>query len=207
MLQQQRDYIDNHVVEQIPELEKIPPLQANKSATLEDFIEMVNNVSLKALKKYNVEFIPDEGARLQKDFKTNLEKSYILYQVISREPLLELKPRTRQDIIEHNSVESITERHGTVWGQKSLAVVQFNILACDYKTANKVMNVFEELIFKYTAYFKKNGVAEILFKKQLTDQNLDYYRQSLSVRSLQYEVRIEKLYAQFKSDIADIQTI
>lgn len=90
-----------------------------------------------------------------------------------------------------------------VWGQRQKVIVQFNILACDYVQANRVMNNLEELIFKYTAYLKKNGVAEILFQMQGTDRNLDYYRQSSSVRSLQYMIEIEKLFVQFDSDIED----
>ena len=66
------------------------------------------------------------------------------------------------------------------------------------------MNDFEDLIFNYTPYFKKNGVAEILFEKHFTDKNLDLFRQTLSVRSLQYYLEIEKLTAVFETDIEEI---
>ena len=67
------------------------------------------------------------------------------------------------------------------------------------------MNDFESLIFNYTAFFKKNGVAEILFEKHFTDRNLDPFRQNLSIRSLQYYVEIERLFTEFvASDIEKV---
>lgn len=205
MLQRAADNAARRVTDKIDYPEKTEPLQADKSATLEDFIEMVSMIVSKAMKKYKVEFIPDEGARLQKDQKETVEHPYILYEVLHRQPTLELKPRARQEVLENTS-DTADRRGGIVWGQKFTALVQFNILACDYKTANMVMTYFEELIFKYTAYFKKNGVAELLFKEQLTDQNLDYYRQDLSVRSLRYELEVERLYAQYKTEMEIIST-
>ena len=83
--------------------------------------------------------------------------------------------------------------------------MQFHIIASDYRQANKVMNDFESLIFNYTAFFKKNGVAEILFEKHFTDRNLDPFRQNLSIRSLQYYVEIERLFTEFvASDIEKV---
>ena len=207
MLQQRKDASNNHIVNNIARQWDKTPLKADKSADLEDFIEMISKIVTKTIgKQLGVVFIPDEGARILKDDKYTLDNPYILYEVISREPISELKPSVRQEIIEETEDE-INARHGTIWGQKFISIVQFNIIACDYKTANKVMKDFEELIFKYTGYFKKNGVAEILFKTQLTDQNLDFYRQSCSVRSLQYNIEIEKLFVQFKSDINKIKTL
>ena len=203
LLKQRDNNINGNIKDFIIETERIEPLQANKSASLEDFIVMLSNITSKALQYLKVNFIPDEGARLLKDQKETMNSPYILYEVVSRQPVTELKPRARQEIVEDID-DTVNSRQGVVWGQKFISIVQFNILACDYKTCNKVMELFEELIFKYTAYFKRNGVAEILFKNQLTDQNLDFYRQSLSVRSLQYQIITEKLFVQFKSNISGI---
>lgn len=202
LLKQRDNNINGNIKDFIVETENINPLQANKQASLEDFIEMLSTISSKALK--DVIFIPDEGARLLKDQKETMNTSYILYEVLERQPMTELKPRAREEIIEHTD-DVNNDRRGIVWGQKFISVVQFNILSCDYKTCNKVMELFEELIFKYTAYFKKNGVSEILFKSQLTDKNLDFYRQSLSVRSLQYKIITEKLFVQYRSNISSIK--
>ena len=97
-------------------------------------------------------------------------------------------------------------RQGRIYGQKFKCEVQFNVIASEYKLAERVMNNFEDLIFSYTHSFKKNGVAELYFKNQLTDKDYDMYRQNLSVRSLIYYVEIEKLYVMFDSEIDKVFT-
>lgn len=181
---------------------KEQPLRANKSANLTDLIHMISELSTKAMRKLDVVFEPDEGDRPKVDMDIQLDKPHIYYDVISRVPMKELKPRIRQEIVEtHDDKENI--RQGRVFGQKFECIVQFNIMAADYKTADRVMHIFEELIFDYTSYLKENGVAEIFFMKQMTDRNLDQYRQSLSVRSLQYYVEIEQLHTVFDEAIIE----
>jgi len=184
----------------------IEPTKSLKSASLHDFVEMVAKIVSKTMKKEKVIFMPDEGTRLTVDPSKPIENPYIFFEVIERKPKKELKPRERESIMEVGD-DKKSIRQGRIWGQKFTAIVQFNFLACDYSTVNTVMNDFEDLIFKYTPYFKKNGVAEILFEKHFTDKNLDMFRQSLSVRSLQYYLEIEKLIAVFESEIEDITII
>ena len=69
LLKQRDNNINGSIKDFIVETEKIEPLQANKSASLEDFIVMLSNITDKALKYLDVKFIPDEGARLLKDQK------------------------------------------------------------------------------------------------------------------------------------------
>ena len=66
------------------------------------------------------------------------------------------------------------------------------------------MNTLEDTIFTYSGYFKSKGVAEIVFKRHFTDRNYDRYRQWLSVRSLQYDIEIEKLTTVFDTTIESI---
>lgn len=182
-----------------------PPLKANKSATLQDFIKMVSKIVGIALKKQNVEFVPDEGKRIIIDPNEEITHPYITYKVISRTPKGELKPREREHLISEEVHRDGEGRQGRVYGQKFKCYVQFNIIASEYNEADEVMNTFEDLILSYAHYFKKNGVAEILFEKHFTDENFDVYRQSVSVRSLQYYVEVEKLTVVFDSEIEDVQ--
>lgn len=199
---------DNNILplNYVPKNANQTPQKANKSASLQDFIEMVAILVSKTMKKRNVIFKPDEGARLVVDPSKSLENPYIFYEVIERKPKLELKPREREAIVEASN-DKRSNRQGRIWGQKFSVIVQFNFLACDYSTVNAVMNDFESLIFSYTPYFKRNGVAEILFQKHFTDKNLDIFRQPLSARSLQYYLEIEKLTAVFESEIEEITII
>lgn len=174
---------------------KIDKQQADKNCDLDDLFAMINKLVVKALKKDNVEFNPDEGARFVVDQQVPINHPIIQFDVISYEPKLELKPRVINQFIEESDDKNDRwKRHGQVWSQRFKCVIQFNIIGSDYITANKVMRDFEELMFRYSGYFKQQGVAEIVFKSRFSDKNYDYYRQNLSVRSLQYYVEIERNY-------------
>lgn len=184
---------------------KIDKQQADKNCDLDDLFAMINKLVVKALKKDNVEFNPDEGARFVVDQQVPINHPIIQFDVISYEPKLELKPRViNQFIEESNDKNDRWKRHGQVWSQRFKCVIQFNIIGSDYITANKVMRDFEELMFRYSGYFKQQGVAEIVFKSRFSDKNYDYYRQNLSVRSLQYYVEIERNYVSYDTDISGV---
>ena len=184
---------------------RTPYLKADGNASLEDFIAMVKNIVVKAMKKDNVEFLSDEGSTKLLEPSYEIDHPVIFYSVILREPRkTEPKPKIREDGVERNADGSIARRL-TVYGQVFDCIVQFNIAASDYHIANKVMNVFEDAMFKYTGHFKKNGVNDIFFLKQYTDQNLDQYRQKMSVRSLVYRISIEKIHVVYDTTIAKIR--
>lgn len=184
---------------------KIDKQQADKNCDLDDLFAMINKLVVKALKKDNVEFNPDEGARFVVDQQVPINHPIIQFDVISYEPKLELKPRVINQFIEESDDKNDRwKRHGQVWSQRFKCVIQFNIIGSDYITANKVMRDFEELMFRYAGYFKQQGVAEIVFKSRFSDKNYDYYRQNLSVRSLQYYVEIERNYVSYDTDISGV---
>lgn len=206
LLAQHEDASNARVVQSIQVKENEGPLKANKSANMDDFIEMVAKVISSLRKEYNVVFEMDEGKRLTLDPNEKVDNPFITYKVIERVPLNELKPRVREDSIQENTFSQNDARQGRVYGQKFKARIQFNVIASEYKLANRVMNNFEDLIFNYMHYFKKNGVAELLFEKHHTDSDYDIYRQNLSVRSLVYYVELEKLYVEFSTQIDNIST-
>lgn len=182
---------------------KSPLLKATKNATLTDFIAMVARLCDKALKKYRVKFIPDEGATIADPAK-QLEQPTILYRVIERKPKNELKMRHSEDFSEVIDKASNKTRKGQIWSQRQSCIVQFDVVASDYAASDAVMSYFEDMIFTYTGYFKSNGIAEIYFEKYYTDTSIDRYRQYLSVRSIQYFVEIEKQTTIFETTLEDI---
>lgn len=186
----------------IPKKDFSKPLKATKNATLEDFISMLAEVCSKAMKPWQAELNPNEGAVLKDDDKT-LDHPVILYEVVDRVPKLERKPRQLEEIVEQIDPDQQTRR-GRTWSQRFSCVIQFNVIASDYATANAVMSTLEDTIFTYTGYFKSKGVAELIFRRHFTDKTYDRYRQWLSVRSLQYDIEIEKLTTVFDTTIEEI---
>ena len=178
--------------------------KADRGCTLGDFFGMVKKVVVKGLKKYDVEFIPDDSPRMLADVSEKLPHPMIYYTLISRVPRnTDRKPRFRQDISDVNPDGSVV-RLGTINGQFFDCDIQFNILAADYSLADLVMNAFEDAMLKFSGYFKRNGVSEMYFEKQYTDTSQDMYRQKMSVRSLVYRVTLERIRTSFDTTIATI---
>lgn len=178
---------------------------ADKNASMYDFITMVSKLVSLTMKDLNVEFVSEEGKKLNLEPEEPIDSPFISFKLINRIPKGELKPRMRQNIKEE-IIDKDEERIGEIYGQKFKCLVQFNIFSSVYETAEQVMERFEELIFTYTGFFKKNGVAEVIFNQQITDSSYDIFRQTLSVRNLQYYIEIEKLTVLFKEKIKEIET-
>ena len=190
--------------EPIHEDKKVSYSKADRGATVEDFITMVNKTVTKAMKKLEVQFVPDDGPRITIDPNEPLDHPVIYWTLISRLPRSnEPKPKFREYINDYNSDGSIA-RKGAIYGQVFDCLIQCDIVASDYALANKVMNGFEDVIFRYSGFYKENGVSEIFFSKQYTDNTLDVYRQKVSIRSLVYKVSIEKIYLSYDTVIAEL---
>jgi len=178
--------------------------RAEKGASMADFFELVKKMVIKGLKKERVEIIPNDGPRRVLDPAEKIDHPIIFYKVVSRVPREKnYKPRFREDIYDRNP-DGSELRQGAIYGQFFDCEIQFDIVASDYSAADRVMNAFEDAMQKYAGFFKRNGVSEVLFAKQFTDENLDIYRQKMSVRSLVYDVAIERIRLAYDTTITEI---
>jgi len=206
LLQHREDMVANKEYNKFGEMKNgvfdSKQLKADKSATLFDFIKMLDKVITLTMDDLKVKFIPDEGKGVYLGTDQILNEPMITYKVIERKPKGELKPRFREDFKEVDLDGN--SRIGEIFGQKFKCHLQFNIFASVYTTAEQVMERFEEAITTYTGYFKKNGVAEIFFDSQLTDEAYEMARQSLSIRNIRYYVEVEKLTVIMRESIKAI---
>ena len=178
--------------------------RAEKGASMADFFELVKKMVINGLKKERVEIIPNDGPRRVLDPAEKIDHPIIFYKVVSRVPREKnYKPRFREDIYDRNP-DGSELRQGAIYGQFFDCEIQFDIVASDYSAADRVMNAFEDAMQKYAGFFKRNGVSEVLFAKQFTDENLDIYRQKMSVRSLIYDVTIERIRLAYDTTITEI---
>ena len=200
LLQRQRDILQPSKSIDTLYPDKINIQRAKKGATVRDFIDMVADLTDKVLKKrYGITFDPDEG-HTPNDVDTLKGHPRIIYKLISRKPKLERKERPMAMFDDDgNPIE--------IWSQSFTCMIQFNILAGTYDIADKAMTDFEDMLSKYTGYFKENGVSELLFEKQYTDENYDVYRQSVSIRSLQYRVDIQRIKYLTNTAMQDLKPI
>lgn len=204
----QQDFTNNLTASKytdvIPAKPKDVRQKADKGCTLNEFIKMVGIIV--ELTMPEVRFEADEGRVISLDATQAFDSPLISYTIIERKSKKELKPRIREQLVEKD-VESDEERIAEIWGQKFECLVQFNIFASVYKQAEEVMEKFEEIIIKHAGFFKRNGVAEIIFDKHLTDSHFDTMRETLSIRNLRYYVEIEKLTVMFKEKINHIEIL
>jgi hypothetical protein len=205
-LLQKKEDIQQETVENISSDKKCAIQTAEGNASMFDFIKMVFALVSKTMQDLNVEFVPDENKNIVENPDLQMDHPVITYKVIHRKPKIELKPRVRQQITEKGDNPGET-RVGEVYGQKFECLIQFDIFASVYGTAEEVMERFEDLIFIYTGSMKKRGIAEIVFDEQLTDRNFDMFRQTISVRSLRYKVEVERLRILFQDKIKEVESI
>lgn len=180
--------------------------KADRSANMTDLLKMINKLVILTMKDLNVEFLADDKRNDIIRADVQVDRNYITYLVKSRTPKGELKPRIREEISESTPRDS-EGRLGEVYGQKFATVIQFNCMASDSMKAEEIMERFEQMIQTYTGYIKKNGIAEILFKEQITDENYSILRQNLSVRNIRYYVETERLTVIFKEKIKEVEVI
>lgn len=176
-------------------------LRADGSASLADFIEMVGLITEHAMDDLKVIFLPEENKKNFTDPDVAFNNPVITYKVVHRKPKNELKPMPRETVTEKCDGQ---DRIGTVYGIRYDCKVQFNIFASEYKLANKVMDKFEELMISYAGYIKQNGVVDMFFTNQYTDSEYNTFRETMSVRNLEYYVEIEKLVVIFNEKVKDI---
>lgn len=180
-------------------------LKSEKGATLFDFIKMIDKITSLTMKDIDVEFIPDEGKVIYLSNDQKLDKPLITYKLKERKPKGELKPRFRENFIENKDPELV--RVGEIYGQKFKCLIQFDIFANTYELSEQILNRFEDMMLSYAGYFKRNGISEIVFQQQYTDDSIKSMRQTLSIRSICYYVEIEKITVIMRESIKDINII
>lgn len=202
LLQQQTQKIKNYENRMKRQTENSTIQKADANADIKKFMSMINKIVSIVMKNLDVSFETDEGKEDFLESDNPINHNLITYKLIERVPKGELKPREREAFTEKDG-----DRFGEVYGQKFKCYVQFNIFGQTAEEAEKILDMFEEILFSYTGYFKKNGVNEIIFDKQFTDDYYKIYRQKFSIRNLRYYVEIEKLRVIFKEKIQEIQAL
>lgn len=180
-------------------------LKSDKSASMLDFLRMLENVIKLTMSHLKVEFIPEEGKVIYLANDQPLDHPLITYKVLDRKASRkEIKPRHREAFVEN---DYHSDRIVEIYGQRFGCHLQFNVFASTYVIAETIMEEFEKMMLTYAGYFKKNGVGEIVFDRQFTDDNFETVRQTLSIRNFSYFIEIEKITVIMRETIKEIDII
>ena len=91
-----------------------------------------------------------------------------------------------------------------IYSERYTSLVQFNIMASEYRMAWTVMDRIGDALLSYAETIKGNGIVEYYFNRQYADKYYDTFRNTLTVLNLEYCVETEKLRVIFKENIKDI---
>lgn len=177
-------------------------LQKSKgNASLIDFIDMIALIVESTMDDMNVTFMTDERAYLFKEDPLEpINHPIVTFKVLSREHTAgtAYKPRLMEE------VEGPDGRPGVIYNERFTSMVQFNIIAPEYRIAWNVMERFEDLMISYAETIRGNGIIEYFLYKQYRDDYYDSFRNTFTVLSLVYRVDTETLRVIFKENINDI---
>lgn len=117
-------------------------------------------------------------------------------------PRKEYKARQREQL-----KDPLVRGHSViVSGQSFDNIVQFDALYSDNRSAEMLVEWFEQFMRLYRHVFRENGVEQMFFWKRLEDDTTREFRQPLWKRSIQYYIRTEQLEATYTRDLLRIDT-
>lgn len=112
----------------------------------------------------------------------------------------ELKPRLRESL-----KDPLVRGHTVqVYGQRLENIVQFDCWSHDPRTSDRLVRWFDQFMKFYTDEFRKAGIAQLIFLGRFNEETNQTWRQSYSVKSIQYQFTTEELSAKYIKDILKI---
>jgi hypothetical protein len=115
----------------------------------------------------------------------------VTYEITSKMPTKEIKPRIRETFVDKNDPDKII----TVTGQRFIYQVEFTAWGRTNSEVNKIINELEDFMFLYTGLFKRKGVAEVLYhgySAELVPNKPNYFNDQRAKTSV-YSITIESL--------------
>ena len=175
--------------------------KAKGNASLLDFIDMIALIVESTMDDLHVTFMTDERAYLFKEDQIEpINHPILTFKVLERVHTegTAYKPRLMEEITGADG------RPGVIYNERFTNMVQFNIIAPEYRIAWNVMERFEDLMISYAETIRGNGIVEYFLLKQYKDDFYDSFRNTFTVLSLVYRVDTETLRVIFKENINDI---
>ena len=116
------------------------------------------------------------------------------------DPPTEIKPRVREYRVDPDNIDC----HVQVLGQWYDNLIQFDCWAKTNNRADKLIEWFEDFMYKYTWVWKKNGVNEILYWMRMQDEEVRKWRNDLASRTVLYYFKTEKIVTIKEHDFKQI---
>jgi hypothetical protein len=123
----------------------------------------------------------------------------IVFNLTRRDRTDEIKPKVREEI--HLQDGSFVRMRG----QRFLDTVSFIICTDgDPRTADLLVETFEDFMLEYTGVFKRLGVSELLYGRRYKDTLDTSWGDNIVTRWVDYHVTTEKVYAEDQAKLEEI---
>lgn len=112
----------------------------------------------------------------------------------------ERRPRHRETIIDPERQDEFIE----MLGQVRENIIEFKIYALTPDEADILHEKFEDFLFIYTPHFTQQGIQKFYFYRQLEDGLITEWHNPVITRTVQYQVRIERVTFVRMGELNDI---
>lgn len=174
-------------------------LKSDGKSTFREFIDNVINVWNMMSDSETPVPIVREKPRDKEIFET----ATITYSLVKRNVLPErneVKPRFREAIKDPHREGEFIE----IYGQTFDYYTKFTINSISAEEADDLVEEFEEFLLRYSGFFKRCGVTEILFIEQQADMSTLNSHIEVNERPLIFKIRLERLSIRSLNDIEQI---
>jgi hypothetical protein len=174
--------------------QKAPPLQANGNLNYLQYIDLIGFLWAKAYPE--VKYVPMGGKQLY-----DPDKAYLVYSLESRKTKeSNTKPRHRSTVDDPDD----DQMKLGIWSQSFDNLISFTALHSNPRTAEEIIESFEDFMIEATPIFKGLGIEELIYNRRLSDDHESRFGEDLSSRSIMYQVTTQKIIVIEMDKIVDI---
>lgn len=168
---------------QKPYGDSLPRLKAPNNMTYLQFVDMVQYLWSRAHPE--IEFRP-----FADNHNFNPEKGYLIYGLVNREPQSNnAKPR-QQEVVDH---PDYPDKRLIIFSWSFINTIKFTALHQNPRTAEEIIEAFEDFIIEATPIFIELGVQSMLYGRRAADEHKTRYGEDLAARSIIYSVVTQKI--------------
>lgn len=163
--------------------QKAPRIQARGNLTLLEYIDLIEYLWKKG---YPEIIYQPMGAKKTWD----PERGYIVWELESRVPKENnVKPR-HQQVYDH---PEDSNRKISIWTQSFNNLIGFTALHQNPRTAEEIIEQFEEFMIEATPILKELGIEELLYSRRISDRTEKRFGEDLSARTVLYMATTQRV--------------
>ncbi len=158
-------------------------LRSRGNLTYLQLIDLIDKLWTRAHPE--IEFVPMGNRN-----KFNAEKGYIVYSLENKKSSADnLKPRFMEDVVQTDS----DNFQGAIYIQKFDHLIEFTAVHHDPRTAEEIIEAFEDFMIVLMPEFRYAGAQDIFYSRRVADRDQTRFGQDMAYRSAMYLAILQKM--------------